>query len=386
MSASAFLRSVFAIARHDLALWWRAPGLVAASLLPALGMGLLVAVLTLTIGKQPVALVQEGQGPIAKHMVHLLEVDDEAYQLRPFSERADAKRALGDLRVAAVLIIPADFDERIASADAHVDLWLDNVVDVDLADDIRRTVTRSLAELDAPQLGYIGELHGPSEGVLLPNPFRVAIAEHDRRDTNVDFFQYEIVPILVLVVISVGVLGTALLVARDRQRRTLKVALLSPAPRSAIVIGKLASGVAVSIAVLAPLVALGAGIGWIRPPPSHWPAFISLLFALTLASVGLGLAIGTAVRGTRLVGMVGLVVSAYLFFLGGGFATVAFLPSAARMVSRSLPTSYAIQGLRQALFYPDLVGFERDLGVLVATAIASVALGVMMLSRKWSRA
>ena len=40
--------------------------------------------------------------------------------------------------------------------------------DIDLADDIRRSVTRSVAEFDAPQLGLLGELHGPSEGVLLP--------------------------------------------------------------------------------------------------------------------------------------------------------------------------------------------------------------------------
>lgn len=380
------LRTVLAIARHDLVLWRRSPGLIAASLLPAIGMGVLVALLTITIGQQPVALVQEGHGPLANHIAHLLEADDEAYLLQRIDDRDAARRALDELRVAAVLIVPSDFDERVESADASVELWLDNVVDVDLADDIRRAVTRSLAEFDAPQLGIIGELHGPSEGLLLPNPFRVAIAEHDRRETNVGFFQYEIVPILVLVVISVGVLGTALLVARDRQRRTLKIVLLSPAPRAAIVLGRLLGGTLVASFVLGPLVMLGAAAGWLRPPPGHWPAFVALLASLTLASVGLGLALGTMFRGTRLVAMVGLNVSAYLFFLGGGFGTVAFLPSSLRAVSRLVPTSYAISGLRQALFYPDLVGFERDLGVLLFTAVITVAIGVTTLTRRWVRA
>src|SRR5204862_103 len=83
-------------------------------------------------------------------------------------------------------------------------LYLNNV-DIDLADDLRRSVTRSVAEFDAPQLGLLGELHGPSSGVLLPNPYRVAVAEHDLRKTNVSFLQYQVIPIVVLIVISVGV-------------------------------------------------------------------------------------------------------------------------------------------------------------------------------------
>src|SRR4051794_7689210 len=60
------------IALRDRLLWSRWPALRVASLFRALGMGLLVAVLTVAIGKQPVALVQEGHGPIADRMAHLL--------------------------------------------------------------------------------------------------------------------------------------------------------------------------------------------------------------------------------------------------------------------------------------------------------------------------
>jgi ABC-type multidrug transport system permease subunit len=55
-------------------------------------------------------------------------------------------------------------------------------------------------------------------------------------------------------------------------------------------------------------------------------------------------------------------------------------------VSRFVPTSYAINGLRQALFYPDLTGFGRDLAVLAVCAVVSIAVAVLNLSRAWSRA
>src|SRR5262249_4696358 len=159
-------------------------------------------------------------------------------------------------RIAAIIVVPEDFDAALWRLDAAVDLYLNNV-DIDLADDLRRSVTRSVAEFDAPQLGLLGELHGPSSGVLLPNPYRVAVAEHDLRETNVSFLQYQVIPIVVLIVISIGLLGTALLTARDFERGTAKLLVLSPAGRAALVAGRLLGGVLITIALVTPLIALG---------------------------------------------------------------------------------------------------------------------------------
>jgi ABC-type multidrug transport system permease subunit len=133
---------------------------------------------------------------------------------------------------------------------------------------------------------------------------------------------------------------------------------------------------------------LSGPCGWVLPIPSwtHALALIALLGAVTLTTVGLGTLLGVALRDTRLVTMTGLNAAAYLFFLGGGFTTVAFLPDWIQAVSRFVPTSYAINGLRQALFYPDLIGFERDLLVLTGCAALSVALASLMLTRAWRRA
>jgi ABC-type multidrug transport system permease subunit len=133
---------------------------------------------------------------------------------------------------------------------------------------------------------------------------------------------------------------------------------------------------------------LSGPCGWMLPVPSvpHALALVALLLAVTLMTVGLGTLLGVGLRNARLVTMTGLNASAYLFFLGGGFTTVAFLPNWIERVSRFVPTRYAIDGLRQALFYPDLVGFGHDLFVLSACAAASIALAALMLTRSWRRA
>ena len=137
--------------------------------------------------------------------------------------------------------------------------------------------------------------------------------------------------------------------------------------------------------------------GWREMPledfalrPNGWMRLARInptkMFAVTVMTVGLGTLLGVALRDTRLVTMTGLNASVYLFFLGGGFTTVAFLPYWLQVASRFIPTSYAIEGLRQALFYPDLHGFRTDLAVLTGSAILSVLLASIMLSRAWRRA
>jgi ABC-2 type transport system permease protein len=404
------MRALWGMARNDLAVWLRSPAAIAAALLPALGMGVLVAVLTNSVGQQPVALVMKGQGPAATRISKIFKGDADAYLLTEMTS-AEAERALGEERVAAIIVVPENFDHAVARSSAVVDLYLNNI-DIDLADDIRRSVTRTAAEFDAPQLGLLGELHGPSEGTLMPNPYRVAVAEHDLRDTNVSFLQYQVIPIVILIVISIGLLGTSLLTARDFERGTAKMLVLGPVNTSFLVMGRLLGGALITIALVAPLVALGfvthhipycaeestaplwvtilmsGPCGWILPVPSgsHALALVALLLAVTLMTVGLGTLLGVALRDTRLVTMTGLNASAYLFFLGGGFTTVAFLPHWLQIASRFVPTSYAIEGLRQALFYPDLTGFKTDMIVLTGSAIGSVVLASVMLSRAWRRA
>jgi len=404
------IRKIWGMARNDLAVWLRSPAAIAAALLPGLGMGLLVAVLTSSVGQQPVALVVQGKGRLSNRMAKIIRADGDAYLINDMAP-AEAERAVGEQRVAAIIVVPENFDEAVAFGSAAVDLYLNNV-DIDLADDIRRSVTRSAAEFDAPQLGLLGELHGPSKGILLPNPFRVAVAEHDLRETNVSFLQYQVIPIVVLIIISIGLLSTGLLTARDFERGTAKIMVLSPAGHLPLVLGRLLGGTLITIALVTPLVAFGfltryipycaeepGAHSWLKPifsGPCAWMlsvpswthalALIALLLAVTLTTVGLGTLLGIAIRDERLVTMVGLNGAAYLFFLGGGFTTVAFLPDWIQAASRFVPTSYAIEGLRQALFYPDLVGFQQDLLVLSGCATLSSALASVLLTRAWSRA
>ena len=375
------IRGVWTLARHDLLLWRRSPLALASALIPPLGMALLLIVLTLSVGKQPVALVVEANGPSAQLMAQIIETDREAYALT-VTDLTTAARLLAGQAVAGVIVIPPGFDRGVVAHQATLDLTLNNI-DVDFADDIRRTVARSVAEFDAPQLGIQGEVAGPNQGVLLPNAYRIAIDERDLRQTNVDYLRYQVLPALVLLVLSLGLIGTALLCARDAERGTARQLTLAPLPGWALVAGRLLGGLLASLLVLAPALILCALAGVISPPASHWPALLALFAATGLGAAGLGALLGAAIPGSRTAAMAAATLASYLFFLGGGFTTIAFLPPWLRTLSGLVPMRYAIDGLRQTLFYPGLEGVATDLLVLGATALLATAAGALAVRRSW---
>ena len=98
----------------------------------------------------------------------------------------------------------------------------------------------------------------------------------------------------------------------------------------------------------------------------------------------MGATLGALLHDARTVTMAASTLANYLFFLGGGFTTIAFLPTWLQDISAFDPIRYAIDGMRQALFYPTLDGVNTDLVVLVMTALLATAIGSVAVRRSWS--
>ena len=393
------LKGIWTVARLDLLMWKRTPLAIMAALIPPIGMTLILITMSLAVLQQPVALVVESNGLQAQKMRKLIESDTDAYLNYDFSTKlkaVDAKtadRLLKSQQVAGIITIPADFDEKIIDGKAKVKLLLNNV-DIDFADDIRRSVDRSVAQFDAPGLKLENEDEEPSvinknnieeePEEYETNPYLVKVQKKDLRQTTVDWFSYQIVSALILLILNVGLMGTALLSAQDIERKTNRYLMISPKPFWVIVTGRLLGGTVASMFALVPALILCIFLKVISPTLSHWPA-LGLIFMLTaLSASGLGVVLGVLFKGSKIVAMAASVVSTYLFLLGGGFTTIAFIPQWLRNLSIVIPTRYAIDGMRQALFYPTLDGVTLDIAVLVLTVFLSVVIGSFVIRRSWS--
>jgi ABC-2 type transport system permease protein len=381
------IRGIFALAGMDLLLWRRSPFAVFSALVPPIGMTAMLVILSLTVLQQPVALVVNSHGPNTTKMQKIIEADDDAYILT-VTNKTRAEELLKSQLIAGVISIPEDFEKTVPLYKGRVTLTLNNV-DIDFADDIRRSVDRSISQFDAPQLSLDEEEEGEApeetaEPVINPdepNPYRINVQKYDLRETNVEWLDYQVLPALVLLVLNVGLMGTALLCSQDVERKTARYLSVSPQSAIALVGGRLLGGFIASIIVLIPAIALGVVMGIITPPLTHWPALIIVFACTALCASGIGACIGSLIKGTRTVAMLGSIISIYLFFLGGGFTTIEFLPPWLRAISAYDPMRYAIDGMRQALFYTTLDGITRDILILCVTALVAMSIGAITIRK-----
>ena len=397
------MKAIWTIACNDLLRWRRQPVAIASALVPPIVMALFLVVLSFAVTQQPVALVALGKGPLAEQMAEIIRSDDDAYLLSE-TDAASAARLLKDQEVAAVITVPADFEENVNNGRvAKVKLLLNNV-DIDFADDIRRSVDRSvyrfILERNKPpteeEIAEVRRVENEKNEtaadelreaeVLMrrargDNPYLIRIDEKDLRKTDVEWLHYQVVPALVLLVLNVGLVGTALLCAEDIERRTAAQLILAPQHPVTLVAGKILGGFIACMLVLIPALLLCVVTGTVAPVPGHWPALMAIFAATALFASGAGATIGAVLNGARVIVMAACVIATYLFLLGGGFTTIAFLPEWLRTISAFTPSRYAIDGMRQALFYDTLDGVPTDLIVLCSTAVVCCLLASLFVRR-----
>ena len=369
--------SIWTIALHDLKRWRKMPLTAACALIPPIAMTLVLVSLSLAVTQQPVALVVQGNGPASVQMAQIIKSDTEAYDLT-ITNAATANSMLQDEKVAGVITIPFTFDQQVANGTGKVLLTINNV-DFDFSDDIRRSVDRSVVEFDSQGL-VSDELINSS----LPNVYHVALDEQYVRETNVDWFHYQLVPTFLLLVLNVGLVGTALLCALDNESKTARMLALSPQRSWVLISGRILGGVLACFAIVLPAVLIGVLVGFISPPIAQLPALFGIFLGTALCASGIGAIIGTCVKGSRYVAFLSSMTAIYLFLLGGGFTAIEFVPHWLQGVSAFIPTRYSIDALRQALFYPNPTGLPYSLLVLALYAIACVGVGALLMRRSWN--
>jgi ABC-2 type transport system permease protein len=361
------LGAIWAIVRKDFAVWLRQPTAVASTVLPALGLIVVLYIGAAAVGRNPVALVVEDNGPHAQELAAILE-DSDAFNVSVLS--ADqATAALDSLKVAAVITIPSNFDQAFDTRQADpVQIQINNL-NLDFTNDLRRSLPAAITE-------FYGQLPGGND------PIAVQVDETDLRQQDVSLLQFDLIPNLVLLLTIAGAINAGLATAREWEDQTIKELLLAPVQRGSLIIGKLLAGWLTTLVIAAIVLAIGALTGYLRPVGAMWLPMLVTVLLLALASAAFGVAIGAAARRFQRVAALTIPLAFYLFFLSGGISVIAFLPQWVQTIAQFVPTYYGMHALQMAVFYNSTEDLGRDLAVLAATAIVMLAVAVASLRRR----
>jgi len=361
-----FLRTTWFILRKDLQIWVRQPANIGATIVPALVVLFIQALGAQAVGRSPVALVAEDAGAQGALIAQAIRNAD-VFRLQE-DNAVQAQVALKNLDVVAIVTIPADFTARLqAHQPTQVEVTVNNL-NLDLTNDIRRAVP------DAVTQYYLAQ--GDA------SPVKVTMNESDLRQRDIQLFQYAVLPTIVLLLIISGLITGGLATAREWETSTIKELLLSPAPGSAVIAGKVLAGFVTSFLLGVLVLAVAYLLGWIYPLGIYWLTTLLIVALIALLGSSLGVTIGAAFQRIQPVIGVSMFIALYLFFLSGGISVLAFEPSWLQSIAAFVPLTYGNHALQMAVFYnsADLLG--RDVLVLALFSLVALFLGSMAINRQ----
>lgn len=364
---------VFAIVRKDIGVWLRQPATIASTVLPAVALLVILFFFQQAVGRNPVAIVVQDTGPHAQELVGILR-DSDAFKIEMITTvQPNAEEALKQLKVAAVITIPSNFDAAFDSRKPDPVIIHINNLNLDFTNDLRRSLPAAITEFYAHKTNH-------NEGIN--SPLRIHVKETDSRQQDIELLRFELVPNLVLLLTTAGIVNAGAATAREWEDSTIKELLLAPISKTSLIVGKLLSGWITTILIAAVVLVIGAASGYLRPEdPIYWVSTVAIVLLIALASAGLGVAIGAAARRFQRVTAIGIPLSIDLFFLSGGITVAAFLPVWLQTTAHFVPTFYGTHALEMAVFYNSSEGLVQDMVVLCVTAIAAIILGVLSLRK-----
>jgi len=361
----AFVRATRVILTKDLRVLLRQPVNIAATLVPPIAFLLVNALGAVAIGRNPVALVTLDQGVKGQQMAQIIHNAD-VFRITDATP-AQARVLLNNIDVAAIITIPADFTQRVdARANAPIDVTVNNL-NLDFTNDIRRSVPAAITEFYQAQGNA--------------SPVKVTMQETDLRHRDVEFFQYNVLPTILLLLMISGLVNGGLSTAREWESRTVKELLLSPVSRGAIIAGKVLAGFTITFILGMLVLLLGYVARWTQPEGVYWLSALLTIALVSLLSAGLGVAVGAALRRVQVVIAVSINVAIYLFFLAGGIGVLAFEPTWLQNIAAFVPLTYGRHALEQAVFYSASDQFGLDMVVLGLSALVAVVLGILAMRR-----
>jgi len=200
-----------------------------------------------------------------------------------------------------------------------------------------------------------------------------------RLPTGVDYLAHLASGILALLVGSGGV-GGGMTLIQDRESGFLRALLVAPVSRASIVLGKIASRVVASLALVLVLVAVLATFTAVGLP--HPAAMLLSVISVTTAFVALGVALASALRSLESFRLLAGLVTVPIYFLSGIFYPVSTLPAPTRWLAYANPLTYGVDLFRFGLVGVHELPLLWSALVLTLLTLATTAGSILIFDRR----
>src|SRR3954471_1206514 len=179
---------------------------------------------------------------------------------------------------------------------------------------------------------------------------------------GVTFTQYFMAGIIAAGILGASLQNMAISIATERSDGTLKSLAGTPMPRSAYFVGKVVQVLAVTVLIIAILLAVGGlAYGVDLPSGSDWVTFVWVAALGSAACTLLGIAVSSLARNGRSASAMITPIALVLQFISGVFFQFSQVPTWLQTVAAIFPLKWMAQGLR-SVFLPDVLAAQEPAG------------------------
>ena len=185
-----------------------------------------------------------------------------------------------NLEVGAVLTIPAGFSQEVADHQQAPILVRVNNLNLDFTNDVRRAVPDAISVYYATQ------------GTA--SPIQVTVAQQNLRPRDIALYQYDVVPLMTLLLLVCGLMTSSAAFAREMETLSIKEVWQAPASFVAVLCGKVLASWLTTATLGILMLTLGDLLGWTQPQGVFWLAALLALVLMALFASVAGFALGRA--------------------------------------------------------------------------------------------
>jgi ABC-2 type transport system permease protein len=263
---------------------------------------------------------------------------------RPMGSVQEARQALGEHRVDAMVVLRADFSRRLLEPGGAPIQLVINGVDANtarLAAGYVQGAWESWLERVRAQRGAAATAPVDLAPRIWFNP--------EVRSRNF------LVPGLIAVIMTlIGALLTALVMAREWERGTMEALMVTPVSMGEVIAGKLLPTFGLGLGGLALSVSLGVWVFGVPLRGSLW-VLVGASSLFLLVGLGLGLLISTVARSQFVAGQVAIIVTFLPAFLLSGFIfDIGNMPPVVQALTHLIPARYYVAILQSVFLAGDV--------------------------------
>ncbi len=316
----------------------------------------------------PVAFLSKDRGNISRDLMARFSLSPH-FQLHSVESSGVAEKLLMEKKVDAIIILQDNFVSHLLSTGAAPVQLIVNGVDANRARLIEGYVKSLMA-------GW-AQMRAYSEQIQTIPPisvtFRIWFNE------GAESRNFLIPGLITLIMTLIGILLTALVIAREWERGTMEAMLVTPLRRGEFLLGKILPYYL--LGMFGVILSVGVAVTLFHVPfRGSIPALLVLSSLFMLASLGFGLLLSAAIRIQFVAAQISI-VAGFLpaFFLSGLLFDLGSAPTVIRLVSYLVPARYFVT-ISHTLF---MAGDIRS--VLVPNGLVLAAMAVVFLSLSYRK-